>query len=283
MAHILTIQSHVVYGHAGNAAAVFSMQRLGHEVSILNLLQFSNHTGYGTWGGRAISADELKEVFGGLKAVGAISNFDGIVSGYIRDVEQAQAIYDFVVEVKENYPHVIYCCDPVMGDERPGMYVKPEVAAFQQSHLVPLADWIAPNRFELSHLAGKSLVTNVQDATEACAALFDNNKQGILATSIADSAGMTGLLLMTKEGVYHCETPKYELIRTVHGTGDATTAMFLSHLLKGDGPVEAMEKTANTMHDITQYSFKNQLTELGIVACQEKIASPAHVYQVKQM
>ncbi len=283
MAHILTIQSHVVYGHAGNAAAVFPMQRLGHEVSILNLLQFSNHTGYGTWGGSAIAADELKEVFGGLKAVGALSKFDCIVSGYIRDGEQAQAIYDFVVEVKKNYPHVIYCCDPVMGDERPGMYVKPEVAAFQQSHLVPLADWITPNRFELSHLASKPLVTNVQDAVEACTTLFDSKKRGILATSIAEGAGMTGLLLMTKEGVYHCETPKYELTRTVHGTGDVTAATFLSHLLKGDSPLEAMEKTANTMHDITQYSFNNQLTELGIIACQEKIAHPDRGYQAKKV
>lgn len=273
MAYILTIQSHVVYGHAGNAAAVFPMQRLGHEVSVLNLLQFSNHTGHGTWGGGAISANELRDIFKGLKAVGALNTLNCILSGYIRDLEQAQAIYDFVCEVKTDYPHVMYCCDPVMGDERPGMYVKPEVAAFLQSHLVPLADWITPNHFELSHLVDKPL-TSVQDAMTACAELFDSNKQGILATSIAHHSSMTGLLLMTKAGTYHCETPKYELIRTVHGTGDVTAATFLSHLFNGDAPVDAMEKTANTMHDMTLFSFQNGLRELGIIACQELIRYP---------
>lgn len=278
MAHILTIQSHVVYGHAGNAAAVFPMQRLGHNVSVLNLLQFSNHTGYGTWGGKAISADELREVFKGLKTVGALKNLDCILSGYMGSLEQVQAIYEFILDVKTNYPKTVYCCDPVMGDERPGLYIKPEVAAFIKSHLVPLADWITPNRFELSHLAGKSL-PHVQDVITACTTLFDHHKQGILATSIADQPHMTGLLLMTKEGIYHCETPKYELIHTVHGTGDVTTATFLSHIFNGDTPVVAMEKTANTMQSMAQYTFQNQLTELGLVACQEVIAHPQIIYR----
>lgn len=277
MAHILTIQSHVVYGHAGNAAAVFPMQRLGHDVSVLNLLQFSNHTGHGTWGGKAISADELRDVFAGLKGVGALNKLDCILSGYIGSLEQAQAVYDFVQDVQSAYPNVMYCCDPVMGDERPGLYVKPDVAAFHQSHLVPLANWITPNRFELSQLVHQSVGT-VQEAIVACQALFNEHKQGILATSIADQPNKTGLLLMTKEGVYHCETPKYELIRTVHGTGDVATATFLGHILNGDTPVKAMEKTANTMQDITQFTFQRQLSELGLIACQEKIAHPQGVY-----
>lgn len=278
MAHILTIQSHVVYGHAGNAAAVFPMQRLGHNVSVLNLLQFSNHTGHGAWSGKAISADELRDVFKGLKAVGALDQLDCILSGYIGSLEQAQAIYDFVQEVQAIHPHVVYCCDPVMGDERPGLYVKPEIAAFHQSHLVPLANWITPNCFELSQLTNRPIRT-VQDAITACKTLFNENKHGILATSIANHSAMTGLLLMTKEAAYHCETPKYDLIHTVHGTGDVTTATFLSHIFNGDSPIVAMEKTSNTMQAMTHYSLQNQLAELGIVACQEIIAYPEIIYR----
>lgn len=278
MAHILTIQSHVVFGHAGNAAAVFPMQRLGHEVSVLNLLQFSNHTGHGSWGGKAISADELNDVFKGLKAVGALNKLDCILSGYIGSLEQAQAVYDFVREVQSINPQVIYCCDPVMGDERPGLYVKPEIAAFHASHLVPLANWITPNRFELAQLVNRS-IHSVQEAVVACKELFNKNKQGILATSIAHHSEKTGLLLMTKEGIYHCEAPKYDLIRTVHGTGDVATATFLGHLFNGNTPIEAMEKTANAMHDMTQFTFQNQLSELGLIACQEKIAHPQGIYR----
>lgn len=273
MAHILTIQSHVVFGHAGNAAAVFPMQRLGHQVSVLNLLQFSNHTGYGTWSGKTISVEELKDVFNGLKALGVLNSVDCILSGYIGSLEQAQAIYEFIQEVKSAHPQIIYCCDPVMGDERPGLYVKPDIAAFHRSHLVPLANWITPNRFELSQLVSRPIHT-VQEAINACQELLGQNKSGILATSIADQPARTGLLLVTKDVTAHCETPKYELIHTVHGTGDTATATFLGHILNGDLPVKAMEKTANTMQAMTYYTFQNQLTELGIVACQENIANP---------
>lgn len=278
MAHILTIQSHVVYGHAGNAAAVFPMQRLGHDVSVLNLLQFSNHTGHGSYAGSVISVDELKSVFSGFKKIGAVENLDAILSGYMGSLEQAQAIYDFIVEVKSTHPHVIYCCDPVMGDERPGMYIKPEVAAFICSHLVPLADWITPNKFELSQLVNRP-VASVKDATTACAELFDQQKKGILATSIANHSDMTGLLLMTHQGVFHCETPKYEVVKTVHGTGDVTAATFLSHILNNDNSVLAMEKTVNTMHEIAQYSYRHQLKELGIIPCQDAIAHPQINYK----
>lgn len=282
MAHILTIQSHVVYGHAGNAAAVFPMQRLGHQVSVLNLLQYSNHTGHGTWGGKAISEEELRDVFRGLKEMGALNSLDCIVSGYIGSVEQAHAIYDFVQEVKTLAPQVIYCCDPVIGDDRPGLYVKPEIAAFHRSHLVPLANWITPNRFELSQLVNQPLST-IQEIIEACKSLFNQNKQGILATSIANESHKTGLLLTTKESIYHCETPKYDLIRTVHGTGDTATAIFLGNLFNGESPEKAMEKTANALHAITQYSFQKQLTELGIIACQEYIACPDNQFKCKTL
>jgi pyridoxine kinase len=278
MAHILTIQSHVVYGHAGNAAAAFPMQRLGHQTSILNLLQFSNHTGYGEWGGSAISEEELRDVFGGLKKVGALKQINAIISGYIRSVEQAQAIYDFILEVKDINPSVIYCCDPVMGDERPGLYVKPEVADFHRSHLVPLANWMAPNRFELSQLVGKP-IPHVQEAIDACQSLWNENKHGIFATSIANHPDATGLLLVNQAGAFHCETPKYELNRTVHGMGDVTAATLMSHILNGVSPELALEKTANTMHAITHYSFQHQLTELGLIACQDKLVSPELIYQ----
>jgi pyridoxine kinase len=280
MAHILTIQSHVVYGHAGNAAAVFPMQRLGHQVSVLNLLQFSNHTGYGSWGGKAISTEELQHVLNGLKNINVLAELDVIVSGYIGSVEQAHILYDVIVELKQQSSTFIYCCDPVMGDEGRGLYVKPDLAAFIQSHLMHVADWITPNAFELSQLSGMS-VSNRTQALQACQSLLQSlpKLQGILATSVAeDKHKNTGMLLATREGVYHCETPKYDLIATVHGTGDVTTATFISHILNGDQPRIAMQKTANTLHDITQYTFEHQLRELAIIQAQKTIAEPRILY-----
>lgn len=281
MAHILTIQSHVVYGHAGNAAAVFPMQRLGHQVSILNLLQFSNHTGYGSWGGRALSAEELRDVLQGLEKIGVFQSLDAIISGYIGSVEQVQVIYDTIQAIKKQRPSFIYYCDPVMGDDGRGLYVKPEIATFIQKQLIQLADWITPNAFELSQLTNIA-ITNTHDALRASQQLVSYYNFGVLATSIADSPQKTGLLLTTKKNNYHVETPKYDLIRTVHGTGDVTAATFISHLLHGDAPVVAMEKTANTMDAITQLTFKQGLTELAIIAAQEAIAYPDIIFKAKE-
>lgn len=279
MAHILTLQSHVVYGHAGNAAAVFPMQRLGHQVSVLNLLQFSNHTGYGAWGGKALSVQELQDVLLGLKNIGVLDQLDAIISGYIGNVEQAKAIYDFIADLKQKNRSLIYCCDPVMGDDGRGLYVKPEIAAFIQTQLIQLADWMTPNLFELSQLSQSSILS-VKQALEACESLLFRfpTLKGLLATSIANDKNHTGMLLVTREYAYHCETPKFDLIASVHGTGDVTAATFISHILKGDQAVDAMQKAANTLCDMTKYTYEHNLTELAIIPAQDAIVQPSMYY-----
>lgn len=282
MAHILTIQSHVVYGYAGNAAAVFPMQRLGHQVSVLNLLQFSNHTGYTSWAGKALSAKELRDVLQGLEKTGVFQRLDAIISGYIGNVEQAKIIYKTIKTIKKQRPQLIYCCDPVIGDEEQGLYVKPEIATFIQTQMIQLADWITPNIFELSQLANIA-ITDTKTALRASQELVHRYGFGLLATSIADSSAKTGLLLTTANNFYHIETPKYDLISTVHGTGDVTAATFISHLLQGDDPLVALQKTANTMHVITQLTFHCGLTELGIIPAQEALVNPDIVFKARKI
>ena len=59
MTEILSIQSSVAYGHVGNSAAVFPLQRLGHEVWPVLTVHFSNHTGYGAWRGPLLAPDDV--------------------------------------------------------------------------------------------------------------------------------------------------------------------------------------------------------------------------------
>lgn len=280
MAHILTLQSHVVYGHAGNAAAVFPMQRLGHEVSALNLLQFSNHTGYGTWGGSVISAAELRDVLQGLRNIGVWGTLDAIISGYIGNVEQAEVMADMICTMKKQRPQLLYCCDPVMGDVGRGLYIKPELAHFIRTKLLPLADWITPNIFELSQLA-QTRVTNIREAMSASQVLVDHYGFGLLATSIADSPTQTGLSLATTREAYYVTTPRYDLRHTVHGTGDVTAASFMSHVLHGDIPRIALEKTASTIHAITRFTFEQGLPELAIIPAQAALLTPQPMFKAR--
>ena len=64
--NVLSIQSHVAYGHVGNASAVFPMQRLGCEVWPIHTVQFSNHTGYGAWKGRVFDGPAIEELVDGI-------------------------------------------------------------------------------------------------------------------------------------------------------------------------------------------------------------------------
>jgi len=115
MKNVLSIQSHVVFGHAGNSASVFPMRRLGVNVWPLNTVQFSNHTQYGHWEGSAIDASQMLALVEGIGAIGVLPRCDAVLSGYLGTPEQAQSVIEIVRAVKAANPHARYFCDPVMG------------------------------------------------------------------------------------------------------------------------------------------------------------------------
>lgn len=88
MKNILAIQSHVVFGHAGNSAAEFPMRRLGANVWPLNTVQFSNHTQYGKWTGCVMPPSHLTEIVQGIADIGQLAHCDAVLSGYLGSAEQ---------------------------------------------------------------------------------------------------------------------------------------------------------------------------------------------------
>src|SRR5262245_22609873 len=153
--NILSIQSHVAYGHVGNAAAVFALQRLGIEVWPVHTVQFSNHTGYGQWGGRVFDAAMIRDVIAGIAERDVLGACAGVLSGYLGTADIGEVILDAVARVKRANPAAAYCCDPVIGDATRGVFVRPGIAEFPQARALPAADVVTPNQFELGHLAGR--------------------------------------------------------------------------------------------------------------------------------
>src|SRR5947207_4646368 len=151
--NILSIQSHVAYGHVGNAAATFPMQRIGVEVWPIHTVQFSNHTGYGAWTGRVFEEGLITELVKGIAQHGVLGTCDGVLSGYMGSAETGAAILDAVARVKAANPKAQYCCDPVIGDVGRGIFVRPGIPEFMREQAVPAADVITPNQFELDLLA----------------------------------------------------------------------------------------------------------------------------------
>ena len=156
----LSLQSHVAYGYVGNRAAAFPLQRLGHEVWAVNTVEFSNHTGYGAWRGRAAPAEQVAEIVQGIEALGVLARLRCAAHRLCRRCRPGRRrARHRRASVRAANPRAIWCCDPVLGDIDTGIYVKPGIDAFFRERALPAADLITPNHFELEHLTGRKIAT----------------------------------------------------------------------------------------------------------------------------
>lgn len=151
---IVSIQSSVAYGYAGNSAATFPLQRLGHEVWAVHTVHFSNHTGYGSFRGLVFDPSDVADVVRGVGERDAFATTDAVLSGYLGSPGVAEVVLQAVAAVKAANPAAVYCCDPVMGDVGKGMFVSRELPELIRSQVLPAADVLTPNAFELAYLAG---------------------------------------------------------------------------------------------------------------------------------
>ena len=184
MNNILAIQSHVVFGHAGNSAAEFPMRRLGANVWPLNTVQFSNHTQYGQWTGCVMPPAHLTEIVQGIAAIDQLKRCDAVLSGYLGSAEQGEHILGIVRQVKAANPQAKYFCDPVMGHPEKGCIVAPGVAEFHKRYALPASDIIAPNLVELEILSGHE-VQNVSEAVSAARELIALGPEIVLVKHLA--------------------------------------------------------------------------------------------------
>ena len=274
----MSIQSHVAYGHAGNSAAVFPLQRLGHEVYPVLTVTFSNHTGYGATRGPLIAPADVAEVINGIEDRGAFPSIDAVLSGYLGAEPVGDVVLDAVARVKAANPAAVYCCDPVMGDVGRGFFVRPGIPEFMRDHVVPRADIVTPNQFELEHLVGGTVTTQAS-LLEAARALQAVGPRVVLVTSALTSDTPEGSIQMacvTDEGAWTVTTPMLPM--TVQGGGDVTAAVFLAHLLS-DGARVALSRTAATMYAVLERTHAAGSTEMLLVQEQDAIAAPDEVFE----
>jgi pyridoxine kinase len=285
---VLSIQSHVVYGHAGNSSAVFPLQRLGNEVWAINTVEFSNHTGYGSWTGKVLGADLVGELITGLENRGVLGGCDAVLSGYLGDAAAGRAIIDAVKKVKAANKNAVYCCDPVMGDVGRGFYVKPDIPDIFKNELIPLADIICPNQFELEALTGMN-IDSEKAALEAINSIHDRGVLIVLLTSFKQKDGELGMIASNKTDVYKITTPELPLGNGVAGTGDMTTAIFLSRYLETKDIKKTLELCASSVYGILEESYKaagskkDTLIELKIIENQNELTSPSHSFKAEKL
>lgn len=184
MKNVLSIQSHVVYGYAGNKSATFPMQLLGIDVWALNTVQFSNHTQYGKWKGMVIPKEQIGEITQGIDEINALHECDAVLSGYIGAAEQGGEILKAVADIKAKNPNAIYFCDPVMGHPDKGCIVADGVAEFLRDQAMTQADIIAPNLVELRELTGLQ-VENFEQALTAIKFILKKGPKRVLVKHLS--------------------------------------------------------------------------------------------------
>ncbi|MDE1184560.1 pyridoxal kinase PdxY [Paraburkholderia sp.] len=277
MKNVLSIQSHVVFGHAGNSAAEFPMRRLGVNVWPLNTVQFSNHTQYGHWTGSAIDAAQMVDLVDGIGAIGMLPRCDAVLSGYLGTPEQAQAVVDIVTAVKAANPRAWYFCDPVMGTATAGgCHVEPGVQEFLVNTMPSVADAMAPNHSELQRLVGRELDT-VEDAVEACREVIRRGPKVMLVKHLLDRnspADMFNMLVVTAREAWVGQRPLYPFARQPVGVGDLTSAVFVARTLQGDSLRPAFEHTLAAVNAVVKTTWQANRYELELVAAQNDIAQP---------
>jgi len=272
---VLSVQSSVAYGHVGNNAAVFPLQLLGFEVWPVNTVQFSNHTGYGSWRGPVLPAADIAEVLTGMRELGVLAELDAVLSGYLGTAEVGQVILDTVAAVKDADPTARYCADPVLGDRWCGFYVRPGIPTFMRDAVVPAADVTTPNLFELEYLAGRS-VTDLDELLGAADAVRAAGPDVVLVTSVelAELGPQTmAMVAVAPDGAWLVRTPRLELA-AVSGAGDLTAALFLAHLLREDTAAAALGPVASSVFAVLETTVARGGTELALVAAREQIARP---------
>ena len=314
---ILSIQSSVAFGYVGNSAATFPLQRLGHEVWPVLTVHFSNHTGYGSWRGTILEPSVVADVIEGINDRGQLGSADAVLTGYQGSPGVAQVVLDAVAKVRSLNPAAVYCCDPVMGDVGRGFFVAPGIPELIRDRVVPLADIVTPNAFELAFLAGISGETDGGgsaggsasvgfDAGAGSAPVFDplgyqpapfvsaaevvaaadvvrmKGPATVLVTSVEypELGDRIGMIAVGDVGAFAVATPRLPI--SVNGAGDVTAALFLAHLMS-HGLEAALARTASSVFGILALTYRLGAREIRLIEAQQSIAEPPCEFEVRRL
>lgn len=277
---ILSIQSSVAYGHVGNSAATFPLMRLGIEVWPVLTVHFSNNTSYPSWKGPLLRPDDVREVISGIDDLGVLPRVDAILTGYQGALAMGEELLGSVALIKERNPSAIYCCDPVMGDVGRGMFVLPGIPEFIRDHVIPAADIMTPNHFELNFLTGRE-TTTLPEIVDAAHALRARGPELVVVTSAVvdeEPADTVTMVAVSGSGAWKVTTPL--LGRLFTGSGDLTASMFLAAYLETGSPEKSVGRTADIVYSVLELTTDLGLRELALVAGQDLLVNPAHHFPV---
>ncbi|MCC2028951.1 pyridoxal kinase PdxY [Microbacterium sp. YMB-B2] len=280
---ILSIQSAVAYGHVGNSAAVFPLQRIGVDVLPVYTVNFSNHTGYGAWRGPLIDPADVRDVITGIEERGVFGQVDAILSGYQGGEGIGDVIIDAVARVKAANPDAVYACDPVMGNAKSGCFVAPAIPELLREKVVPVADIITPNQFELGFLT-RTEPDTLESTLESVDLARAMGPRTVLVTSVERpdrEEGTIEMLAVDDDSAWIVQTPFLPM--KANGSGDVTAALFTAHYVSTGSAQTALERTASSVFDLLKLTLESGERELQLIEAQESYAHPKMQFAARQV
>ncbi len=275
MANIFSLTSHLVHGHVGAQASGPALQAMGHEVWHLPTVLFSNHPGHGGFGGGPVQIAFQNQLLDGLLARNFLADCAAVHTGYLGQVDSI----DVALRAMDAARDSLLLCDPVLGDEGK-LYVSEDLAATLRERLLPRADLVTPNRFELAWLSGQE-INGLDDAVAAAQGL---GPEIVVCTSAAQSGERLYNLAVTPEGIYQVGVPFFTNGAAVpKGTGDAFAAVLLGHYLNHRDIAAALAWASAALHGLIQASISRQSNELAVIAAQDQITAPSQMFEVERL
>ncbi|GAM59876.1 pyeidoxal kinase [Vibrio ishigakensis] len=263
---------------------MFPIQRMGIEAWPIHTVQYSNHTQYDEgWTGQKFCAEEIRNLTKGLDNIGKLKDCQAVISGYLGSAEQCQAVADTVNQVKESNHRAFYVCDPVMGDPEKGCIVPEGVTEELTKTLMPMADVIVPNQFELAQFTGVE-IHSLYDAVTACKKALELGPRLVLVKHLHSLAeGTFTAMLATPKACYLVQRPELDFEKAPVGVGDLITAIFTACITKQMSPVAAFRHTNNAVFGVLEVTQDQDTWELQTIAGQYEFIEPTHDFEPKKI
>jgi pyridoxine kinase len=233
MPRVLILSSYVAASRVGGGAQALALARLGLEPVLIPTVLFGRHPGHGPPGGQAVAPEVFEAMLRAVEAQGLFGRIDAAITGYFSSAEQVAIAAEALTRMRRAWPQARVIVDPVMGDADKGLYVREPVAEAIAAELVPDADFIAPNAWELARLSGRP-VSDPASALDAARALG----RPTLVSSLEHPDGLGVAYIDAGEAWLAVHARRTTAPK---GTGDLLTAFFATALVQGCAPTEALK------------------------------------------